>query len=129
MKINELRDFENYYRRIEVSKENSYYSIKRHREKRSTIVSKKIKRKIPDPSNVKEYYQSYLKRKNIKSVKRSKTITHQLKTFENPNIVNIKSVIIEHLKTSHKLFKTIRQAVKISQVGSGSSSKKTFKKC
>ena len=27
--------------------------------------------------------------------------------MENPNIVNIKSVIIEHRKTSHKLFKTI----------------------
>ena len=129
MTINELRDFENYYRRIEVSKENSYYSFKRHGEKRSTIFSKKTKRKIRDPSNAKEHYQSYLKRKNTKSVKRSKRITHQLKTFENPNIVNIKSVIIEHPKTSHKLFKTIRQAVKISQVGSGNSSKKTLKKC
>ena len=43
------------------------------------------------------------------------------KTFENPNIVNIKSVIIEHPKTSHKLSKTIRQTEKVSEVGSNSS--------
>ena len=38
--------------------------------------------------------------------------------FENTNIVNIKQVIIEHSKTSHNLYKTIRQAKK---VGSNSS--------
>ena len=27
--------------------------------------------------------------------------------MENPNVFNIKSVIIEHCETSHKLFKTI----------------------
>ena len=32
--------------------------------------------------------------------------------IENPNIVDIKSVIIEHTNTSHKLSKTIRQAEK-----------------
>ena len=50
-------------------------------------------------------------------VKRSKIITYQLKTMENPDIVDIKSVIIEHLKSLHKLSKTIRQAAKVSQVG------------
>ena len=49
-------------------------------------------------------------------------ITHQLKTFENPNIVDIKLVIIEHPKTSHKLSKTIRQCEKVPQIGSGKSS-------
>ena len=39
MSVNELRDFifENYYRQIGFSKENSYYSLK-HQKKRSTIV-------------------------------------------------------------------------------------------
>ena len=39
MTINELRDviFENYYRGIEFSEENSYHSVK-HLKKRSTIV-------------------------------------------------------------------------------------------
>ena len=45
-------------------------------------------------------------------------VTYQSKTFENPNIVDIKSVITQHPKTSHQLSKTIRQAQK---VGSNSS--------
>ena len=45
-------------------------------------------------------------------------VTYQPKTFENPNIVDIKSVITQHPKTSHQLSKTIRQAQK---VGSNSS--------
>ena len=40
------------------------------------------------------------------------------KLLKNPNIVDIKSVITEHQKTSHKLSKTIREAEK---VGSNSS--------
>ena len=32
----------------------------------------------------------------------------QPKTFENPNIVDIKSIIIGHAKTSHNLSETIR---------------------
>ena len=37
-------------------------------------------------------------------------MTYQPKAFENPNIVDIKSVITEHPKTSHKLSKTMKQA-------------------
>ena len=58
-----------------------------------------------------------------KSVKRSKIITQQVKVIENPNIVDIKSFIIEPRKTSHKLFKTTGQAEMVSQVGSGNSFK------
>ena len=76
---------------------------------------------IADPCNAKEHYQSVLKKKNTKSVKQLKIITMQAKTFENPNIVDIKSVIIEYPKTSHKLSKSIRQAEKVSQVSSASS--------
>ena len=46
-------------------------------------------------------------------------ITQQLKAIENLNIVDIKCNTIEHPKTSHKLSKTVRQAEKASQVGSG----------
>ena len=42
--------------------------------------------------------------------------------FENSNIVNIKSLTIEHPKTSRKLFKTRRQAENVSKVGSGNNS-------
>ena len=39
-----------------------------------------------------------------------KIITHQPKTFEDPNPVDINPVITEYPRTSHKLFKTIRLA-------------------
>ena len=51
-------------------------------------------------------------------LKQSKIITQQPKAFENPNIVDIKSVITEHPKTSHLLSKTITQDEKGSQKGS-----------
>ena len=54
-------------------------------------------------------------------MKQSKIITQEPKPFENPNIGDIKSVTIKHPKTSRKLSKTIRQAEKVSQVGSNSS--------
>ena len=47
-----------------------------------------------------------------KSVKKSEIITYQPKTFENPNIDHIKSVITEHSKTSQKLFKAIKKGLK-----------------
>ena len=47
-----------------------------------------------------------------------KIITYQPKAFENPNIVDIKSVITENPKTSQMFSNTIRQAEK---VGSNSS--------
>ena len=40
-------------------------------------------------------------------------ITYQPKTFGNPNIFDIKSVIAEHPKTLHKLTKALRQAEKV----------------
>ena len=46
--------------------------------------------------------------KKKKSVKKSEIITDQAKTFENSNIVDIKSIITEQPKTSIKLSKTIR---------------------
>ena len=64
---------------------------------------------LPDLHNAKEHYQSFTRKKNTKSVKQSIIITQQPKRLENPNIVDIESVFIEHPKVSHKLSKTIRQ--------------------
>ena len=75
-------------------------------------------KKISDPRDAKEHYQSFIRKKSTKSVKKSKIITYQPKTFENPNIVDTKSIIPEHPNTLHKLSKTIRQTGK---VGSNSS--------
>ena len=69
---------------------------------------------------VKNAINLFLRNKNTKSVKQSKITIQQPKTFENSNIVDVKSVIIEHPKT-HKLSKTTRQAEKVSQVGCGKS--------
>ena len=56
---------------------------------------------MPDPSCAREHYQSFVRKKSTKSVKQSKVITYQPKTFENLNIFHIKPVIIEHPKIFH----------------------------
>ena len=104
--------FENYYKRIWFSKGNSYYSMKRLK-KKFVLLATKLTEKIPDSRNAKEHYQLFIRKKNTKSVKQSKTIIQEPKTFENSNIVDIKSVITEHPKTSYKLSKTLTQAEKV----------------
>ena len=92
--------------------------MKRLKRKGFLLLSSKLIEKTPDPRNAKEHYQSFIKEENTKSVKQSKIITYQSKTFENLNIVDIKSIITEHPRAPHKLSKTVRQAEK---VGSNSS--------
>ena len=118
--INKIKEsiFENCYRRIRVSKETSYYSRKRLKKKDLLLLGNKLIEKILDPRNAKEHYQSSIRKKNRKSVKESEIITYQPKTFENPNFVEIKSIITEHPKTSHKLSKTIRQPEKVGSYSS-----------
>ena len=84
--------------------------------KNQQLFATKLTEKIPDPRNAKKHYQSFLGKENTKSVKQSKIMTQQPKAFERPIIVDIKSVIIEHPKTSHKVSNT----EKVSQVGSDS---------
>ena len=72
MSFNKVRDFifEEYYKRIGISKKNSYYLIKRLKRKiycclqTSEKQRKKTKKKIPDPRNVKEHYQSFIRKKH-----------------------------------------------------------------
>ena len=49
------------------------------------LLTTKLTEKIPDPCNAKELYQSFMRKKNTKSLKQSKVITQQPKTFENLN--------------------------------------------
>ena len=88
------------------SGENSCYSVKSLKEEYLLFLASKLTEKTPDSRNGKEHYQSFIRKKNRKSVKQSEIITYQRKTFENPNIVDIKSVITEHPETYHKLSKT-----------------------
>ena len=66
MFVNEIRDciFENYYKRIGFSKESGYYSMKRL--KRFLVARKQINKKIPDPRNAKEHYESFIRKNNRK---------------------------------------------------------------
>ena len=67
MSVNEIRDFtfENYYKQIGLSKKNSNYSMKHHERKIYNCLQL-------NASNAKEHYQSFIKKKNIKSVIQSK---------------------------------------------------------
>ena len=56
MLFNEIKEFifENYYKRIGFSKENSYYSMKHLQKKDLLLLATKLKEKIPDSRNAKE---------------------------------------------------------------------------
>ena len=56
--------FENYYKRIGFSKEDSYYSMKRLKKKDLLLLANKLIEKVPDPRNAKEHYQSFLRKEN-----------------------------------------------------------------
>ena len=116
MSVNEVGDFifKNYYKRTGFSEENSYsMECLKKKGKDLLFLANKLIDKIPDPCNAKVHSQSIIRKKSTKSVKKSQIITYQPKTFENPNIFDIKSIITEHAKTSPKLSKTIKQAEKI----------------
>ena len=44
-------------------------------------LANKLIEKIPDPRNAKEHYQSFIRKKNTKSVKPSKIITYKTQTW------------------------------------------------
>ena len=64
--------------------------MKRLKKRDLLLCAKKLIEKVPDPRNAKEHYESFVGKKNRKSVKQSETITYQPKTFYT---VDIKSVI------------------------------------
>ena len=97
MSVNDTRDFifENYYKRIGFSKESSYNSMKRLKRKDLLLLANKLIQKVPDPRNAKEHNESFLSKKNRKSLKQLEIITYQPKIFDT---VVIKSDITEHPK-------------------------------
>ena len=94
MKVLKDFNFENYHRQIQFTKENSYYSMKRQKQKDFILLPTKL-RYIHDAINSKEYYKSFLK---IKTKKQSKIIAQKPKTTENPNIVDFFSLFILEYK-------------------------------
>ena len=99
MSFHKIRDFifKSYYKRIAFSKQNNYYSMKHYKNDLQLLAIKPTE-KPPDPRNAKEHYQLFITKKNTKSVWESKLFTRQPKAFENSNIIDIKSCIIEHPK-------------------------------
>ena len=71
MSVNEIKDFifENCYTIIGFSKENSYYSMKDLKKIYSLLLANKLIEKIPDPRNVKDHYQLFIRKTNTKSAK------------------------------------------------------------
>ena len=67
--------------------------MKRLNKKDLLLLANKLLKNIPDASNAKEHYQSFIIRKHRKSVKQSVIITYQLNTFD---IFDTKSIITEH---------------------------------
>ena len=108
MSVNDI--FENYYKRVGFSKEDSYYSMKCLKRKELLLFANKLIEKLSDLRNAKERYESFLRKKNRKSVKRWEIITCKPKPFDT---VDIKLDITEHPKISHKLPKTIRKGEKV----------------
>ena len=62
--------------------------MKDKKEKDLVSFSRKLIEIVSDPSNAKQYYQTFLKNKNKKSMKRWKIITQQQKTIENSNKIS-----------------------------------------
>lgn len=118
MTIKELKEimFENYYKWIWFTIENNYHSMKHQKEKYLILHAAKFVKKYLTLVMRENVTDHFWKSKNKKLVIRSEIITQQPNTLENPNFIDIKSITIEHLKTSHKLHKTIRQAKEISRV-------------
>ena len=82
------------------------------------MLANKLIEKVPNPHYAKEQYQSFIKKKNRKSVKQLEIITYQSETFENLNIVDINSVTTERAKTLYKLSKTIGKSGTVGSNGS-----------
>ena len=59
------------------------------------LLANKLIKKLPNPRNAKEHYQSFIRKKSRKSVKQSEIVTYQPKTFDT---VDIKSFITESSK-------------------------------
>ena len=53
------------------------------------LLANKLIEKIPDPRNAKEHHQAFIKKTQTQK-KTIKKITYQPKTFENPNIIDVK---------------------------------------
>ena len=113
-----------FWKREAINQWNAWKKKKIKNKKELLLLANKSIEKISDRRNAKEYYHSFVRKKKEKSVKQSEIIIDQLNTFENINIVDIKSVIIENISKIIQNYKT----EKFSQVASNSSLYSALKK-
>ena len=106
-----------FWKREAINQWNAWKKKKIKNKKELLLLANKSIEKISDRRNAKEYYHSFVRKKKEKSVKQSEIIIDQPNTFENINIVDIKSVIIENISKIIQNYKT----EKFSQVASNSS--------
>ena len=103
MSINEIRDFifENYYKRIGFFKKINYNLMRRLSKRDLLLLTNKLIKKIYQMLvMIQSTINQLIIKKKRKSVIESGIITYQPKECD---IVDTKSAITEHLKTSHKL--------------------------
>ena len=113
-----------FWKREAINQWNAWKKKKIKNKKELLLLANKSIEKISDRRNAKEYYHSFVRKKKEKSVKQSEIIIDQPNTFENINIVDIKSVIIENISKIIQNYKT----EKFSQVASNSSLYSALKK-
>ena len=75
--------------------------MKRLNKKYFLLMASKLKGNIPDPCNAKEHYKSFMIKENRKSVKQAEIITYQPRTFQNPELVDIKSQLLQNIQKLH----------------------------
>ena len=113
-----------FWKREAINQWNAWKKKNKKNKKELLLLANKSIEKISDRRNAKEYYHSFVRQKKEKSVKQSEIIIDQPNTFENINIVDIKSVIIENISKIIQNYKT----EKFSQVASDSSLYSALKK-
>ena len=77
MSISEIKGFvfENYYKRFGFFKIIGYNSVKRLYQKDLLQLANKLQKNVTNPRNAKEHYQSFITKKNKKSVRQSEINT------------------------------------------------------
>ena len=82
------------------------------RKKYLQLFPTKLTKKIHDPCNAKKHYQSFLRNKNIKLFKKSKTIIYHPKFFENSSMVYRKPVLTNNIQKFHINYPWLKDRLK-----------------
>ena len=108
--VNDIIDFiyENYYKQIGFSKEDCYRSLKRLKKEDLLLFANIlivaniliIILKVSYP----QHYESFLRKKNRKSVKQLEIITYQPKTLQNPSIII--NQLLQNIQKLHTIYHT-----------------------